>query len=211
MKDLNCVLSGSLRLLSPLLLLIFWHKKTNARLLPALLAFFVCIPVFFIGGGIRSSFSHDNALSYYIQQALLFGILEEGAKYLMLRYYAADNYGRNGAVTYGIGHGSYESIGSGLSCFALIGTGRAAPGIFINAVWSETEGALFCISLTVLLYYGITHGRSGLVLPAVILLHALSNVIGGIFYYYELIGVTLRTLLTAAVCYAAYRCWKAME
>jgi len=206
--DVNCLLAGLTRLLSPLLLLILWHKKTGAQFYPALIAVPVCLPVFAVGAMIRSGFSHDDAIAFYIQQGLLYGILEETAKFLMLRFVLTSYDRRKDAVTYGIGHGAWEEFGAGMACFGLIGSGSADPNIFWFNLWAAAEGAAFCIALTVLIFYGIKTGKSGIMLPAAILLHAVSNAAAGILI--EPAAITIGTLLTVGVCFAAYRCWRAM-
>lgn len=211
MTDLNCLLAGLTRLLSPLLLLILWRKKTGARLYPAIIAFLVCFPVFIIGGAIRSGFSHGDPIAYYIRQGLLYGVLEEGAKYLMLRYHLTSYDSRRDAVTYGIGHGAYEELCAGISCLGLIGSDRADPNIFWLNLWAAAEGAAFVIALTVLIFYGIQMDRSKFMLPIAIILHAVSNMTAGIFSFSNSIVIILGTLLTAGICFAAYRCWRAMQ
>lgn len=211
MIDVDCFLAGLIRLLNPLLMLILWRKRTYARLYPALIAYLVCYPVFIIGACIRSGFSHDDPIAYYIQQGLLYGILEEGAKYLVLRFYLTSYDSRKDAVTYGIGHGAYEEFGAGLSCLALIGSDRADPNIFLFNFWAAVEGAASVIALTVLILYGIRNDRSRVMLPVVILLHAVSNATAGIFIFNDLVVIVLRTMLTAGECFAAYRCWRAMR
>ena len=114
MKDLSCYLAAMINLFGPLTLLILWHRKTGARFYPAIVAFITCIPVFFIGNAIRSGFSHSAPILYYIQQGILFGIFEEGAKFLVLRYFLTSYDRRTDAVSYGIGHGSYECLGCGI-------------------------------------------------------------------------------------------------
>lgn len=208
MTDINCLLAGLTRLFSPLLLLLFWHKKTGARFYPAPIAFAVCLPVFFIGASIRSGFSHNDPLAYYIQQGLLYGILEEGAKFLVLSILLSSYDSRKDAVTYGIGHGAYEGFGAGLSCLGLIGLYTAAPDILLFNLWAVIEGSAFVIALTVLIFYGIYTGKSKVMLPIAMLLHAVSNAVIGIFT--EPVAITIRTLLTAGICFAAYRCWQAM-
>ena len=209
MTDIRCVLAGMTRLLSPPLLLLFWHKRTRARLYPALIAFGVCFPVFIIGAAIRSGFSHSNFVSYYLGQAVLYGILEEGAKYLVLRF-ALDSYdSRKDAVTYAIGHGAYEEFAAGLTCLGLIGTNRAAAGIFWFSLWATIDGAAFVIANTVLIFYGINTDRAKIMLPAAILLHAAANASQGILT--EPAAIAFQTLLTAGACFAAYRCYQAMQ
>ena len=209
MTDINCLLAGLTRLLGPLLLLIFWHKKTDARIFPALIAFVVCFPVFIVAGAIRSGFDHSDWIAFHIQQGLLYGIFEEGAKFLVLRYLLTSYDDRRDAVTYGIGHNVFEEIGAGFACFNLMGTDKAAPTIFPVNIWMFAEGAAFVIATTVLIFYGIRMNKSKIMLPVAMLLHLISNFIGGALG--EPYSAILCTLTTAGMCYAAYRCYKAME
>jgi uncharacterized membrane protein YhfC len=209
MTDLSCLLAGLTNLLGPLLLLIFWHKRTGARILPAPVALAVCFPVFFVAGAIRSGFDHSDHLSFYLQQALLYGIFEEGSKFAVLRWLLRSYDHRRDAVTYAIGHGSFESIGSGFACINLIGTGRAAADIFPVNLFGFIEGAAFCIGVTVLIFYGIQTNKSKIMLPLAVFLHFLGNLAGAVFIMP--VSMAIRLFLTAGICYAAYRCCKAME
>ncbi len=209
MTNINCLLAGLTRLLGPLLLLIFWHKKTGARIFPAPVALVVCFPVFIVAGAIRSGFDHNDYLSFYLQQALLYGIFEEGSKFLVLRYLLTSYDDRKDAVTYGIGHCAFEDIGAGFACLNLIGTGRAASDIFLMNVLSFVEGSAFCIGVTVLIFYGIHMNKSKIMLPLAMFLHFISNFIGGALITSA--SMVLSLLTTAGMCYAAYRCYKAME
>jgi uncharacterized membrane protein YhfC len=204
MTDLCCFLAGMTRLLCPLILLIFWHKKTNARLFPAPVAFSICLPVFILAGGIRSGFNHNDYISYYIQQGLLYGIFEEGSKYFVLRYLLESYDNRKDAVTYGIGHSMFENFGAGLACLGLIGADNVNPDILWFNLWSFIEGSAFVISLTVLIFYGIYMGKSIIMLPVAMLIHAVSNASKGIFYIIDI-------PLTAVLCFAAYCCWQKMQ
>ncbi|EWM52929.1 YhfC family glutamic-type intramembrane protease [Ruminococcus flavefaciens] len=209
MTDLSCLLAGLINLLGPMLLLIFWHKKTGARILPAPVALAVCLPVFFVAGAIRAGFDRSDHLSFYLQQALLYGIFEEGAKFLVLRYLLTSYDDRRDAVTYAIGHGSFEAIGSGLACINLIGTGRAASDIFAVNLIGFFEGAAFCIGVTILIFYGIQMNKSKIMLPLAVFLHFLGNLSGALFI--TPVSMAIRLFLTAGICYAAYRCWKSMQ
>lgn len=209
MTDINCLLAGLTQLLGPLLLLIFWHKKTGARILPAPAALAVCFPVFIVAGAIRSGFDRSDWLSFYLQQGLLYGIFEEGAKFLVLRYLLTSYDNRRDAFTYGIGHSAFEDIGAGFACFNLIGTGRAASDIFPVNLVSFIEGSAFCIAVTVLIFYGIQMNKSKLMLPLAMFLHFISNFIGGALITSA--SMVLSLLTTAGMCYAAYRCYKALE
>ena len=208
MNDIDCLFSGIVWLLTPSLLLFFWHKKTGARLFPALAAFLICFPVFMIGDAVRSGFSHDGFISYYLQQGLLFGILEEGTKYLMMKYALTKYDTRKDAVTYGIGHCSYEDLGSALTCFGLVGKGTAAPDIFIVNLFGSIEGIAFCTAASVLIFYAIRRDKVKTILPIVMLLHTVSNAVQGIFGISFAIIASL--LITTGMCYAAYRCWNDM-
>ena len=208
MTDLNCIAAGLIRLLSPVLLLIFWHKRTRARVLPAAIALAACFPVFIFGNFIRSGFARDS-LWFYVEQGLLFGVLEEGAKFLVLRYLLTSYDNRRDAVTYGIGHSAFEEFGAGMACLNLIGTGRAASDIFLVNLVSFIEGSAFCIAVTILIFYGIQMNKSKLMLPLAMLLHFISNFIGGALG--QPYSAILDTLITAGICYAAYRCYKALE
>ncbi len=211
MHDINCILAGLLNLTGPWALLVLWHKKTGARILPGPVAFAVCFPVFFVAAAIRSGFSHDDAYAYYIQQGLLFGIFEEGAKYIALRYILTDHDSRRDAVTYGIGHSAYECFGAGLCCFGLIGTGKAASEIVFMNLWTVVGGAAFCAALTVIIFYGIYTDKARVYLPIAMLIHAFSNASTGIFGTNWLIYLVQDIIVSIGVYYAAYRCYKAMK
>ena len=211
MLDMYCFLAGMANLCVPWILLILWRRRTGARLLPAPAAFLICFPVFFIGASIRSGFSRGDIYSYYIQQGLLFGILEEGAKYIAMRCIVTSCDSRRDAVSYGIGHSSYESFGAGLSCLGLIGTGRAASDIFLGNLWGVTTGAVICSAMTVIIFYGINTNRAKVILPAVMLVHAFLNASGGLFGFSRPIVILTDIIAGAGICFAAYRCWRAME
>jgi uncharacterized membrane protein YhfC len=210
MHDLSCVIAGLLNLFGPWTLLMLWHKRTGARLLPGPVAFAICFPVFFAGAAIRSGFSHDNFYAYYIQQGLLFGIFEEGAKYIALRYILTDYDSRKDAVSYGIGHSAYESFGAGFACFGIIGTGNAASDIVLGNLVSSIGGAIECAAMTVIIFYGIYTNKAKIYLPLVMLIHAFGNAMTGLFGFSRLIWFTLKIVVFVCVCYAAARCYKAM-
>lgn len=209
MKDLSCLLAGLIRLLSPTLLLIFWRKRTKAKLFPAFAAFAVCFPVFILGNAIRSGFDYSTPISYYIQQGLLFGVLEEVIKFIMLRFILTDYDDSTDAVTYGIGHGAYEEMLAAFACLGLIGKGTAGSAILFVAVWSVIEGTVSVCAKTVMILYGIRTGKARIMLPAAIAFHAAGNISLALFF--DAAAVTITTLLTAAEVYIAVRCREAMQ
>ena len=208
MLDTYCLLAGLLRILSPGLLLLIWHKKAGARFYPALIAYAVCLPAFTIGSAIRSGLSHENFISYYIGQGIIFGIMEEGTKYLVMAYLLTSYDSRKDAVTYGIGHSAYETISSGLTCIGLIGTGNAAPDILWVSPLFLIDGIASTTALTLLIFYGIRTGKTKRMLPIAILLHAVANASQGIFI--SSVSSVINILLLIGECYAAYRCWRAL-
>lgn len=210
MTDLNVILAGLARLLCPILMLIFWRKKTRARLLPAFAAFAACIPAFIIAGAIRSGFDHDAKLSFYIQQGLLYGIFEEGTKFLTLNYLLTSYGNRKDAVTYSIGHSYFEEFGGGMACLDLIGKNNAAPDILWVNLFGMIEGTAFVVSLTVIIFYGIQMRRSKITLPAAMLLHAVGNMTAAIGMSVTVIGI-ISILITIAQCFAAFRCWQTLR
>ena len=196
-------------LIAPVLL-ILWHKKTSARIYPALVSFGVCVPAFIVGYMIRSCFGMESFVNYRLANGLLYGILEEGAKFLAMKFLLENYDSRKDAVTYGLAHGYQESFSAGLSCFGLIGSSNIASDMLGVNLWSAVNGVVFTVSLTVLIFYGIQMGKSKLTLPVAIFVHAFSNAIGGIFYFAAAIVIFADGLITAGVCYAAYRCWKSL-
>ena len=78
------------------------------------------------------------------------------------------------------------------------------PDILWFNLWSFIEGSAFVISLTVLIFYGIYMGKSIIMLPVAMLIHAVSNASKGIFYIIDI-------PLTAVLCFAAYCCWQKMQ
>lgn len=209
MNDTSCLLAGLVRLLSPALLLIFWHKKTGARFYPALIAFAVCLPVFAVGNMLRAGFSHENWLAYYVMQGVLFGILEEGGKHLMLRYPLSAYDSRNDAVSYGIGHSAYESFAAGLRCIGLIGEDNAAPDILFVQTWDAIAHPLWTAALTVLIFYGIRTEKSKIMLPIAIAIHAICNMSHGILI--ESADRALNLLILIGLCIAAFFCWRSLR
>ncbi len=209
--DVQCLLAGLVRLSFPVLALLYWFLKKRARLYPALIAFLVLLPVFILGSAIRSGFSQENRIAWYLQQGLLFGILEEGAKYLVLRFVLSDYDSRKDAVTYGIGHSAYEEFAGGIACFGLIGNGNAAPDILPVNLWTAVLGILGAAALTVLVFCGIVTGKTKCMLPAAVLLHAASNACAGLSGGPSPFWLLLLTLLDSGTVYAGYRCWRALE
>lgn len=202
----DCIAAGLIRLLFPAVLLIILKRWKNVPVFPAFISFGVCYPVFFLANIIRSGFDTSDLALFYIKQGVLYGIFEEGIKLAVL-YYLSEHYDRKGfAVSCGIGHCAFEDVGAAFSCFALVGSDSIHPLIFWFNLWAAVEGIAFCTALSVLLYCGIRKERMWRMLVTAVLLHAVSNAVGGVFSFSDTIVIVLRTVITAAVCYAAYLC-----
>ncbi|MCR5166212.1 MAG: hypothetical protein K6C13_03195 [Oscillospiraceae bacterium] len=200
----DCIAAGLIRLLFPAVLLIFLKRWKNVPVFPAFISFGVCYPVFILAGIIRSGFDTSDPTLFYIKQGVLYGIFEEGIKLAVL-YYLSEHYDRKGfAVSCGIGHCAFEDVGAAFSCFALVGSDSIHPLIFWFNLWASVEGIAFCTALSVLLYCGIRKERMWRMLAAAVVLHAVSNAVGGVFSFSDTIVIVLRTVITAAVCFAAY-------
>ena len=206
--DIYCILTGLLKLSFFPVLLIVCHKKAGARLLPAFAALAACFPVFIAAGVIRSGFERQH-IDFFIKQAVLYSIFEEGAKYLMLRFLLRSYDRPADAVSYGIGHGYFEEFGAAFTCFGLVGTGRAGHDIFWFNLFSVPVGAVSCIAVTVLIFYGIHNGKSIITLPAAMLLHFFGNISAALLM--ESAAIAVHLVLTAGAAFAAYKCCKAME
>lgn len=119
-------------ILLPIGILIWWRKTRRARLLPAA----VGALVFVVFALVLESLLHnvcvrgDNPVArainaspwlYMLYGALAAGVFEETGRYVAFRWLLRkDKYpGRDTAVTYGIGHGGFESIMVAGVTFAL--------------------------------------------------------------------------------------------
>ena len=211
MTDFNCLTAGLVRLLVCPAALVFLRKKKGALIYPAFVAYGVCVPVFLSAYFIKMGFGDTIDLAYFIKRGMLYGIFEEGAKFIALKYLYDHFNSRFDSVSYAIGHGAYEEFGAGISCLALIGTDRAAPEIFRVNLWAGVEGLAFCAAMTVIIYYGIVSEKSRYTLPAAMILHTVSNMAGNILKYSAAV-YPVRTCMTAAVCVGAWiLCWKKLR
>ena len=209
MKDISCLLAGLARLLGPIVIMLLWRKRTKARLLPAVVALALCFPVFMLANALRSGFDYSSSISFYIQQGLLYAVFEETAKYIAMRFILSDYDECKDAVTYSIGHGAYEDLGGGVSCFKLIGKGIAHPMIFPLNFWALFEGTISGAASCIMILYGIRTDKARIMLPLAIVFHAVSSVVMNVFI--ELAAVIISTLLTGIKVYIALRCREAMQ
>jgi uncharacterized membrane protein YhfC len=95
----------------PLVLWIIWRKKTGASWLPLVAGFLGFIVIGTVRGVFRTIFLADmksTPMLYYIIQAFIAGVSEEGGKYLVMRYAIPNRDHYRDSVSYGIGHSLVE-------------------------------------------------------------------------------------------------------
>lgn len=102
----------------PLVLAIFIHKRTNARLISLLVGATVFIAfalileqilhvvVFSSAGDVLAS----NLLLYALYGAMAAALFEETGRYIGMRFFMKDTLDSGNALMYGVGHGGVESI-----------------------------------------------------------------------------------------------------
>lgn len=133
----------------PVILLIVWKKKTKVSLMPALAGIIVfplfgillkSIPAYFM-------LSADNAVSRAMRSnvwlyciiggGLLAGIFEEGGRFAAFKFFLKKYRSNRDAISYGIGHGGFESAYLGLAALSYAAT---ALTVNITGIGSLTAG-----------------------------------------------------------------------
>ena len=95
----------------PVVLWIIWRKKTGASWIPllaGLLGFIVIGTVRMIFRAVFLADMKSTPMLYYTMQALLAGVMEEGGKYLVMRYAVPNHDHYRDSISYGIGHSLVE-------------------------------------------------------------------------------------------------------
>ncbi|NCB50623.1 MAG: YhfC family intramembrane metalloprotease [Clostridia bacterium] len=102
--------------LLPVILLIVWHRKTGARLIPALVGAII-FPVFALGLEqllhsvvLKQPAIYMNTFLYVVYGCLASGLFEETGRLVAFRFLLRKHRGKETSVTYGIGHGGIEAI-----------------------------------------------------------------------------------------------------
>lgn len=130
---------GILTIVFPIILLIVWKKKTGAALKPAVTGMIVfplfgillkLIPAYFLliaDNPVSRAITSNIWLYSVIGGGLLAGVFEEGGRFIAFKTVLKNNRSRQDAVSYGIGHGGFESAYLGVSVL-----GYFAMGMLIN-------------------------------------------------------------------------------
>lgn len=131
---------GILVILIPLVLLIAWKLKTRASLVPALVGMIIfpvfgillkLIPGYFLllaDNPVSRAITGNIWLYSIIGGGLLAGVFEEGGRYVAFKLILKKYKTNRDAVSYGIGHGGFESAYVGLFALSYI-----AMGIMVNS------------------------------------------------------------------------------
>lgn len=123
---------GILVIAIPVILLIVWKKKTKASLKPAVAGMIIfplfgillkAIPGYFLlmADNPVSRVLNSNIWLYsIIGGGLLAGIFEEGGRFVAFKFFLKKYRSNKDAISYGIGHGGFESAYMGLAAFNYV-------------------------------------------------------------------------------------------
>ena len=123
---------GILVIAIPVILLIVWKKKTKASLKPAVAGMIIfplfgillkAIPGYFLlmADNPVSRVLNSNIWLYsIIGGGLLAGIFEEGGRFVAFKFFLKEYRSNKDAISYGIGHGGFESAYMGFAAFNYV-------------------------------------------------------------------------------------------
>ncbi|MBO4354349.1 MAG: YhfC family intramembrane metalloprotease [Clostridia bacterium] len=143
------MIEGILMILIPVVLLIIWQKRTHENILPVVVGgatWFVfaillkLAPAYFLlqaNNPIAKAVSGNAWLSYLVA-GILAGVFEETGRFLAYKFVLKKYEKRRASISYGIGHGGFESVYVGFQMGAM-----AVLGVLINAGFGDflTVGA----------------------------------------------------------------------
>lgn len=129
---LGYVTEGIMVILIPVLLLIFWKRQTKASLIPAIVGMVIfplfgillkLIPGYFLlimDNPVSRAINGNVWLYSIIGGGLLAGLFEEGGRFVAFRFLLKKHTDRKTAISYGIGHGGFESAYVGVSVMSYL-------------------------------------------------------------------------------------------
>lgn len=133
-------IQGVLMILLPVALLVIWKKKTHIALaMPVLIgaaAWFLfaillkLAPAYLLmqANNPVAEMIRGNVWLSYLTAGILAGVFEETGRYLSFRFVLTKQNTRRTAVSYGIGHGGFESVYVGFQILAI-----AMLGVLLNS------------------------------------------------------------------------------
>lgn len=123
---------GILVIAIPVILLIVWKKKTKTSLKPAVTGMIIfplfgillkAIPGYFLlaaDNPVSRALNSNIWLYSIIGGGLLAGIFEEGGRFVAFKFILKKYRSNKDAISYGIGHGGFESAYMGLAAFNYV-------------------------------------------------------------------------------------------
>lgn len=123
---------GILVIAIPIILLIVWKKKTKASLKPAVTGMIIfplfgillkAIPAYFMlmaDNPVSRALNSNIWLYSIIGGGLLAGIFEEGGRFVAFKFILKKYRSNKDAISYGIGHGGFESAYMGLAALSYV-------------------------------------------------------------------------------------------
>lgn len=146
-------ISGALMVLLPIIVFLVWRKRTKAPIVPTIAGaatFFLSAMVFEqIPIQILFNFYQPTAealrnsvVLYYIVGALLAGIFEETGRFVTMRFFLKKYTRKQNALSFGIGHGGFESLYIGFTTMSLIVLGMIVNSGNLGQITDSLEGAM---------------------------------------------------------------------
>ncbi len=152
------IIQGILMIVLPVVLLVIWKIKTKESIIPVIIGavtWFVfaiilkLAPAYFLlyGDNPVAKTISGNVWYTMILAGVLAGVFEETGRFLAFKFVLKNNTGRRTSLSYGIGHGGFESVYVGFQMIitAVMGiliNGGMADQIFGNADPAMLETAL---------------------------------------------------------------------
>ena len=125
------ITQGVLMMLIPIILLIIWQVKTRENIAPVVIgaaAWFVfaivlkIAPAYFLmqaDNPVAKTISGNIWLSFLVA-GLLAGVFEETGRFLAFKFVLKKHRHRRASISYGIGHGGFESLYIGFQTLSLV-------------------------------------------------------------------------------------------
>ncbi len=194
----------------PVMLLVCWHRKTNASYVDAL----VGALIYFVFAMVLEQLLHSAVLktsivkkpwAFVLYGSFAAGIFEETGRYVGFRFLLKKKRGKEDAIMYGIGHGGVESIllvGVSLvvSLLAVLlgNAGKTQNRMFLQAAQAIAQtpvslllasgferAVALClhISLSVLVFFSVKRQGRLWMFPLAIVFHAATNSLTFLYRY----------------------------
>ena len=155
-------IQGVLMILIPVVLLIIWQKRTHEKIIPIVVGgatWFVfaiilkIAPAYFLlqaNNPLAKTISGNVWLSYLVA-AILAGVFEETGRFLAYKFVLKKYENRRASISYGIGHGGFESVYAGFQTCTMAVLGiliNVGLGGFLTANADEATAAALVAQLT---------------------------------------------------------------